>query len=672
MAQSPLDILNAAGIESLGRGQSGQQQPMQQAPQGGLPPVKPSTSQTKSILENEIARLTGEEDDIGSLKQLADERKKEREKLQKFYNEFQPSDAEKFLAIGQGLLGRVPRGGGQSSIAASVANAAGLVAPVVSKQEQLKQAYRLKAMEMGYAAADEAYNESLTQKRDIQKLLMQEQIKGMGSDSKSTFGKTMRDLYPNLQPGTPEYEVKAREVMNYLYGSASGKTIASGDPRIVALATNPQYIQEKKQVEDEFDNASTRAAYGPNGAAQWEADRQAKLDALQQRYIGMGAGASNLVPGAPRSEPSAPGIIPPPSPMNQAPSAPNVVPGAGVSAAVQQAESGGNTKAVSPKGAQGSMQLMPGTAKDLGVDPTNPVENAAGGEKYLSGLRAKYGNDVYALAAYNWGPGNVDKWVKEGANLDKLPTETKNYIDRVRKLAGPNFVELNAAGAPSTPAAAPSATVQTATAPSVAPSLTTTAKPSARPFITPAQEAAVKEKATAIGKAEGEAVANLPKAESAAKDTLKTILEIDQHPGKAQAVGKSAMFLMQKLPFTEAGGFMTKLSQTKDKSFLQAFESLRGGGQITEVEGIKATNAINRLNNWTSEAEFQTALDELKEITYSALEKSYKQAGKPVPENFRSQIDAQVKPTPRSKGFAKKAPVNKAVQSQFSIVNEQK
>lgn len=492
MAQSPLDILNAAGIDSLGRGQSEQQQPMQQAPQGGLPPIKPSSSQTKSILESEIERLTGEEDELGSLKQLADERKREREKLQKFYEEFQPSDAEKFLAIGQGLGQRVPRGGGQSSIAASVANAAGLVAPVVSKQEQLKQAYRLKAMEMGYAAADEAYKESMTQKRDIQKLLMQEQIRSKGADGMSSVGKAVRDFDPTLQPGTPEYQAVFDRFANFMYGNAAGKAIASGDPRVISLTTNPQYIQEKKAIEDEFDNASTRAAYGPTGAKQWQIDRQAKLDALQQRYIGMGAGASNLVPGAPRAEPSAPGIIPPPSPMNQAPSAPNVVPSAGVSSAVQQAESGGNTRAVSPKGAQGSMQLMPGTAKDLGVDPTNPVENAAGGEKYLSGLRAKYGNDVYALAAYNWGPGNVDKWVKEGANLDKLPTETKNYIDRVRKLAGPNFVELNAAGAP---APAPSATVQTATAPSVAPSLTTTAKPGARPFITPAQEEVAKESA---------------------------------------------------------------------------------------------------------------------------------------------------------------------------------
>jgi hypothetical protein len=351
--------------------------------------------------------------------------------------------------------------------------------------------------------------------------------------------------------------------------------------------------------------------------------------------------------------------------MNQAPGAPNVVPRAALSSAVQQAESGGNVKAVSPKGAQGSMQLMPPTAKELGVDPTNPVENAAGGEKYLSGLRAKYGNDVYALAAYNWGPGNVDKWIKSGADMNSLPAETKTYIDRVRKLAGPNFVEMGGATAPV------ETTAPVAATPSIAPSLTPAAKPGARPFITPAQEEAIKAKEKIKAEAAGTAEAAMPKAESTAKETLKTILELDTHPGKAQAVGKSAMFGMQALPFTEAGGFMNKLEQLKGKSFLQAFETLKGGGQITEIEGTKATNAINRLNNWTSEAEFQTAINELKDVVYTALERSYKQAGKEVPPNFRETISSQVKPTPRSTGFTKKkAPVNTAVKSQFTIVNE--
>ena len=78
--------------------------------------------------------------------------------------------------------------------------------------------------------------------------------------------------------------------------------------------------------------------------------------------------------------------------------------------AVVRMESGGRADAVSHKGAMGLMQLMPGTAKMLGVDdPFDPVQNLEGGIKYLSNLSDKYGGDLSkALAAYNAGPGRVD------------------------------------------------------------------------------------------------------------------------------------------------------------------------------------------------------------------------------------------------------------------------
>lgn len=88
-------------------------------------------------------------------------------------------------------------------------------------------------------------------------------------------------------------------------------------------------------------------------------------------------------------------------------------------------ESGYNPKAKSPKGALGLLQLMPATASQYGVqDATDPVQNVDAGMRYLKDLRKKYGNDdVRAFAAYNAGPGAVDK----AGGVPNYP-ETKDYV----------------------------------------------------------------------------------------------------------------------------------------------------------------------------------------------------------------------------------------------------
>lgn len=87
-------------------------------------------------------------------------------------------------------------------------------------------------------------------------------------------------------------------------------------------------------------------------------------------------------------------------------------------------------------GATGVSQLMPGTAEALGVDPTDEAQNREGGRRYLATQYDKYGNWEDALAAYNWGPGNVDKWIAKGRNPDAMPAETRAYIPAVLGSAG--------------------------------------------------------------------------------------------------------------------------------------------------------------------------------------------------------------------------------------------
>lgn len=118
----------------------------------------------------------------------------------------------------------------------------------------------------------------------------------------------------------------------------------------------------------------------------------------------------------------------------------------GLEQAVMQVESGGNPAAVSSKGAMGTMQTMPGTLSDpgYGVAPArdqSPAEMERVGKDYLQAMLRQYGDPRLALAAYNWGPGNVDRAMQtHGGNVDAVlanaPAETRAYVPKVLQRSG--------------------------------------------------------------------------------------------------------------------------------------------------------------------------------------------------------------------------------------------
>ncbi len=113
---------------------------------------------------------------------------------------------------------------------------------------------------------------------------------------------------------------------------------------------------------------------------------------------------------------------------------------------VAQVESGMNQSRVGSQGEIGVFQLMPDTAAGLGVDPTNLQQNIQGGVSYLRQMLSMFGDPTAALAAYNWGPGNVSSAIAADGNftispgpglpsipawLAAAPASTQSYVSKI-------------------------------------------------------------------------------------------------------------------------------------------------------------------------------------------------------------------------------------------------
>lgn len=121
---------------------------------------------------------------------------------------------------------------------------------------------------------------------------------------------------------------------------------------------------------------------------------------------------------------------------------------------------------------------------------------------------------------------------------------------------------------------------------------------------------------TETGKATAKAEFSAPQEIATADQMLDTIDAVLNHPGLDSAVG---MIQGRLPPLTQgATDFVTKLDQLKGQTFLQAYQTLKGGGQITEIEGTKAENAIANLQRPQSEPQFRQALKDLRDVVVAA------------------------------------------------------
>lgn len=139
--------------------------------------------------------------------------------------------------------------------------------------------------------------------------------------------------------------------------------------------------------------------------------------------------------------------------------------------------------------------------------------------------------------------------------------------------------------------------------------------------------AAAGSRGQAVGGAQGEAIAELPAAELEVEKFTSLIDNVITHPGLPGVVGVPN--LEELVPGSDEANFKALLEQVEGGAFLQAVESLRGGGQISEIEGQKAAQAIIRAQKSQSEDEFVRSMLEAKYWAQRGLEVARRKAGQP-------------------------------------------
>lgn len=431
------------------------------------------------------------------------------------------------------------------------------------------------------------------------------------------------DQLKAARAGDPSYSGATEESLRGYLGLLGG-------PDVGDIIGNGLRVSSTKIADDgEIINIMSDASVVPTGRYADFNSRVLTAPGQEPITVGTsGAGRGRVTdlqyPGAPQATP----VPRPPGQFGPLDSAPG--PDASVYDRIRWAESAGNDQAGSPAGAKGPMQIMDKTARGLeqslglpaGSVSNDPETNYKAGSAYFDEMLQRFGDEPTALMAYNWGPGNVREWQKAGSDPAMIPKETRDYLERVRggrlptdpvSYALPNRDgrSMRLPTAFETAADAQRAKIE------VAGELANTS----------AQTGAIIKGAEVDAIALGKLREQLPNLESGAITTGAAINELINHPGLDDIVGTSAVaripdgltaraYVNAVLAGTPAADALALHDQVKGRVFLQGFETLKGGGQITELEGQQAKEAVARVSRAQSKEayiqamrDFQSAVD---------------------------------------------------------------
>jgi soluble lytic murein transglycosylase-like protein len=226
---------------------------------------------------------------------------------------------------------------------------------------------------------------------------------------------SFQDMLKNQVPKPDESAVAGLRISEYLKNPVL-KTQTSRPPRVPAVSNSTAVGPRSTETQEEAETTLRTRKVESERAAQVQGDRRGRRlsrSSLQEFRAGNASGH------------------PVEKSIQQAAAKYNLSPE--LIRSVIRAESNFQAEAVSPAGAKGLMQLMPETAKELGV--TNPFDiqqNIDGGARYLRQMLDRFGGDLKrALAAYNAGPGAVEQY-----NGEVPFSETRQYVQRVLRYAG--------------------------------------------------------------------------------------------------------------------------------------------------------------------------------------------------------------------------------------------